>query len=357
MIRNPIIFRGALSQISPRYSLALVTEFFYRGKRFALAVTRCRAINWREDRSTLESHFRLGFIIPTMNRLEPLNRLLRSIYSQTILPESLIVVDGSDEPLERNLVRHPDVELIYVREFPPSLTKQRNAGIQNIPAGLSHIGFLDDDLEFVPGSLDNLRSYILGQGGELGGVSFQIIGNPVPGPFHFLLTMMGQSSSTPGKVCKSGFAVGDLGACETYNSQWLCGGATVWRREVLEQFKFDEWFKGYALWEDVDFSFRVSQHYKLAVLTDAKVHHWHQGVDSPERALRIGDLEMVDRFYFVQKFPGQLSYPAAVWAGMWVVARNFRLAVLGWDRIFLFRTYSNIRALIRCSFGRVERFF
>ena len=147
-------------------------------------MTRCRAIDLREDRSTLESHFRLGFIIPTMNRLEPLNRLLGSIYAQTVLPEAFIIVDGSDEPLERN---------------------------------------------------------------------------------------------TPGKVCKSGFAVGDL--------------------------------------------------------------------------------EMVDRFYFVKKFPEHLSYPAAVWAGIWVVARNLRLAVLGWDRIFLFRTYSNIRALIRCSFGRVERFF
>ena len=305
----------------------------------------------------MESHFRFGFIIPTMNRREPLNRLLRSIYAQTVLPETLIVVDGSDEPLEGDLLRHPNVDLVYVREFPPSLTRQRNAGIRNIPTGLSHIGFLDDDLEFVPGSLEGLRNYILGQGVELGGVSFQIIGSHVPGPFHFLLTLMGQSSYTPGKVCKSGFAVGDLGASETYNSQWLCGGATVWRREVLEQFKFDEWFKGYALWEDVDFSFRVSQHYRLAVLTDARVHHWHQGVDSPARALRVGDLEMVDRFYFVQKFPGHLSYSAAVWAGIWVSARNFRLAVLGWDQIFLYRTYANVRALIRCSLGRVERFF
>jgi len=189
-----------LPKISCICNIALVHEFSYRGKRSGSAGMRSGAFELLGERSTLEFHLRFGFIIPTMNRLEPLNRLLRSIYAQTVLPEALIVVDGSDEPLERDLLRHPNVGLVYVREFPPSLTRQRNAGIRNIPTGLSHIGFLDDDLEFVPGSLESLRNYILGQGVELGGVSFQIIGSHVPGPFHFLLTLMGQSSYTPGKV-------------------------------------------------------------------------------------------------------------------------------------------------------------
>lgn len=290
-----------------------------------------------------------------MNRQDSLNRLLRSIYSQSVLPETVIIVDGSDQPTVQGILRHPSVNLLYVREFPPSLTRQRNAGINAIPDGLTHVGFLDDDLEFLPGTLAAMTEFIAGHGPDLGGVSFQIIGSYIPGRFHPVLVAMGHSSFSPGKVCKSGFAVGDLGAQKPFYSEWLCGGATVWRREIFRTFSFDEWFKGYALWEDVDFSYRVSKKYRLAVVPSAKVNHWHFGIDSRARALRVGDLEVVDRFYFVHKHADKMSKFAAIWASVWVIFRNLRIGLMTADSKGVLRAVSNLRALLRCAGGRIER--
>lgn len=300
---------------------------------------------------------RLGFIVPTMNRLDSLNRLLESIYSQDVKPECLIIVDGSDAPLDSKIVRDSSIEMIYVREFPPSLTRQRNAGIRAIPQQLTHVGFLDDDLKLLPGSLKSLVDYIASQGGDLGGVSFNIMDKPGRGRFHWLMVLMGQASFVPGKICSSGFATGSLGVEHPHTAEWLCGGATVWRKEVLDTYKFDEWFNGYALWEDVDFSYRVSKKYKLVVMQDAKVLHLHQGADSPSRAAKIGDLEIVDRFYFVNKFSDTMSRAAAIWASLWMIARNLRMAFKERNKLQFIRAKANIRATLRCSLGNVRRGF
>ena len=298
---------------------------------------------------------RLGFIIPTMNRLESLNRLLGSIYVQDFKPECLIIVDGSDQAIDTSLVRDDSVDLIYVREYPPSLTRQKNAGIRNIPQGLTHIGFLDDDLKLLSGSLRAAVHCLERESSHLGGISFNIMDKLGRGRFHWLLVLMGQSSFTPGKICRSGFATGSLGVKRDHEAQWLCGGATIWRREILETFKFDEWFKGYALWEDVDFSCRVSKSYKLMVLEDAKVLHLHQGIESADRAAKIGDIEIVDRFYFVKKYPEFCSSRHAVWASFWMIVRNLRMALKSKDKLFIIRSASNIRATVRGLFVEIKR--
>lgn len=304
---------------------------------------------------SVSPNVRLGFIIPTMNRPESLNRLLRSIYEQGLKPECLIIVDGSDQSIETLLLRDESVELIYVREFPPSLTRQRNSGIRSIPEGLTHIGFLDDDLKLLAGSLRAAVSCLEKESHHLGGISFNIMDKIGRGRFHWLLVLMGQSSFTPGKICRSGFATGSLGVKRDHEAQWLCGGATIWRREILETFKFDEWFTGYALWEDVDFSYRVSKSYKLMVLEDAKVLHLHQGIETPDRAAKIGDIEIVDRFYFVKKNPEFFRLSHAVWASFWMIVRNLRMALKSRDRLYLIRSKSNVRAIIRCIFFEVKR--
>ena len=299
----------------------------------------------------------LGFIIPTMNRIESLNRLLHSIYEQDLKPECLIVVDGSDAPIETQIVRDSDVDLIYIREFPPSLTRQRNVGIRAIPQSLTHVGFLDDDLKLLPGSLKSLVDYIAFQDSNLGGVSFNILDKTGRGRFHFLMVLMGQASFIPGKICSSGFATGSLGVTEPHTAEWLCGGATVWRKEILQNYKFDEWFNGYALWEDVDFSYRVSKSYRLVVMQEAKVLHLHQGAETRARAAKIGDLEIVDRFYFVKKFGDSMSRTAAIWASLWMVLRNLRVGFKDRNELQLVRAWANLRATVRCALGDVRRGF
>jgi GT2 family glycosyltransferase len=297
---------------------------------------------------------KIGFIVPTMNRIDSLNRLLESIYGQSVKPDTIIVVDGSDQPVESSLVQDSDIELIYVREFPPSLTRQRNAGIRAIPGKLTHVGFLDDDLVLLPGSMEAMVSFISGHDESLGGAGFNIQDKP-PGRLRILSVLMGHSSLVPGKVRSSGYASPNIAAARTYYSDWLCGGATVWRKSVLDTYSFDEWFKGYALWEDVDFSYRVSRSMKLAVVADAKVLHFHMHTNSPERAARIGDLEIVDRFYFIRKHNQEMNMIMATWASFGTVARNLITAVTQRDCLPLIRAKNNVSALLRCVRGDIRR--
>ncbi len=43
---------------------------------------------------------RIAFVVPTMNRPAELRRLLASVESQSALPDEIIIVDGSSEPVD-----------------------------------------------------------------------------------------------------------------------------------------------------------------------------------------------------------------------------------------------------------------
>ena len=58
---------------------------------------------------------------------------------------------------------------------------------------------------------------------------------------------VGVGSVAPsGLVCEVGRVNIDI------ESDWLCGGATVWRREVIEAYSYDNWFQGTGFMEDVE---------------------------------------------------------------------------------------------------------
>lgn len=303
------------------------------------------------------SKVRVGFIVPTMNRVFEINRLLQSIYAQDVLPLCVIVVDGSDEPIESQLLKRDGVELIYQREFPPSLTRQRNRGIAVIPEGLTHVGFLDDDLVLLDGAMSSMIRFLEAQPEDLGGASFNIQ-DVSSGKLRIFAQLFFHSAwRHHGSVLRSGYADNNLSVKQDRFTQWLCGGATVWRTSVLKGYKFDEWYNGYALWEDVDFSFRVSKKWRLAVVAEAKVLHLHKGHMTVLKSKRLGELEVVDRFYFVKKHSDEMSYALAIWATVGTILRNVVYSIQKREIFYLHRAWANARAFARCLGGNISRSF
>lgn len=287
---------------------------------------------------------KLGFIVPTLNRPQELNRLLQSIYSQSVLPKTIIIVDGTEVSIQPTILRDERVEIIYCHEVPPSLAKQRNRGIAAIPPDLTHVGFLDDDLVIEPGSIASIVKLIENEGSDLGGASFNIIGRRTRS--WFFMWLLGQWPLKSGRVGLTGAVEGNCDLKKTHGWQWLCGGATIWRTEVLRAFAFDEWFRGYALWEDVDFSYRVSKAWKLAVAVDARVHHLHKKPTMPRQFKILGDVEVVDRIYFVKKhFP--LCLPLAFWAVFGTILRNSLAMIRRREINQYYRVLFNVKALGR----------
>lgn len=298
----------------------------------------------------------LCFIIPTKDRIEMLNRLLKSIYSQNILPKYIIVVDGSVVSIENEIFKDLNVQIIYARHFPPSLTAQRNLGISLIPKESSLVGFLDDDLVFLEDASKNILNFFAEDTEKkVGGASFNLSNSgtfSVSRLSRFFLT----SSTVPGKFTKAGTSGNHNNPNENMYTEWLCGGATVWRKQVFEEFRFDEWFKGYALYEDADFSYRVSLKWKLAIVKDANVLHLHVFNTLNSDALKkYGDLEIVDRLYFAKKYPNRFSYFLSIWSCVGTTLMHLWTGLKFRDKNFLVRSKANFYAIIRCVFLGVKR--
>ncbi|MBV9462672.1 MAG: glycosyltransferase family 2 protein, partial [Verrucomicrobiae bacterium] len=116
-----------------------------------------------------------AIIVPTKDRPQELRRFLRSIEQQPVKPDQLIVVDGSDRPIQSALsdFRHLGIEYIPVR--PPGLVKQRHAGVAALQAEIEVFGFFDDDIVLEPGALPAIQEFWEGRWDQYGGFGMNIV--------------------------------------------------------------------------------------------------------------------------------------------------------------------------------------
>lgn len=89
----------------------------------------------------------VAILIPTFRRNDPLERAIRSVWTQTRLPDEIVVSDNSPDaqarPLIDSLREHTPVPLIYVHADQPGVSHARNAGFAATSADI--IVQLDDD--------------------------------------------------------------------------------------------------------------------------------------------------------------------------------------------------------------------
>ncbi|SVC02501.1 uncharacterized protein METZ01_LOCUS255355, partial [marine metagenome] len=152
-----------------------------------------------------------------------------------------------------------------------------------------------------------------------------------------------------GRVKRSGFNTPIWNVKTDSNTQWLGGGYTVWRKQVFDHLKFDEWFAGSGLWEDVRFSHQVAKNYQLAVVAQAKATH----VDAPvtmDRQLHLGKTQIVNWIYFVNSNQ-DLSTLMCLWACVGRTATNLIKGITRLDRGYLLRGLGNALGLISSALG------
>ena len=103
---------------------------------------------------------RISAVIPTHNRPDSLIRLLQSLEHQTIVPDEVIIVDSSDDPLRWDVVRNavPRLTIRGFRESIPSVCAQRNRGVREATG--DYIFFCDDDMEAGPDYAANLSEFL-----------------------------------------------------------------------------------------------------------------------------------------------------------------------------------------------------
>ncbi|MBI4280287.1 MAG: glycosyltransferase family 2 protein [Armatimonadetes bacterium] len=296
---------------------------------------------------------RIALVIPTRNRAGELLRLLESLARQTAPPHQVIVVDGGEETVEGIAGEFPALHVTYRRVYPPSLARQRNVGLQAMEPSITIAGFLDDDMVVEPDAVRAMLAFWESAPPDIGGVAFNIANQPRPRAI-WLKSLFFMESRRRGVILRSGYhtSIGCV-AQTVVGVDWLPGGASVWRRRVIDEFQYDEWFAGTGWMEDIEYSHRVRGRYRLAVVADAPVQHLISPMPR-DRNFLFGQWEAVNRMYLVRKFP-ELSVGLCYWAILGQVLTSLGNAVLNRDPGLFVRAAGNCVGLGTLVAGRLPR--
>ena len=257
----------------------------------------------------------VSVVICTKDRPAALAECLASLARQTCPAREVIVVDASTAPAEPRGLPASTVRL----RSAPGLPRQRNLGAR--AASGEVVLFLDDDVVLEPGYLAAIaRVYAEDAAGVVGGVGGAQVPDPTPRQSWarrafcrvFLLSGYGR-----GVVKRSGRVEYALSPRRQMAVEFLSGCNMSFRRAVLWTYAFDERLTGYALGEDLQFSYRVSREWRLVVTPDARLEHRHAAGGRP-----AGDefrtMAVFNRYLFVRECVarGPLDWLAYAWAGL-----------------------------------------
>lgn len=296
---------------------------------------------------------KLAIIICTKDRPNDLTNLLRSLDQQTIKPEKIVVVDGSDDPVREIVHSFSSLNTTYTHVHPPGLTKQRNRGISLLKGQCDWIGFLDDDIVLKQDALENLHKFIL-KNLEVKGTGLVITNQEQlsHGLIDNLFRILFFTDKEPGgMITKSGKASAIRVVKNDQRVEWIYGGATFWHKDIISEFSFDEWFSGVGYIEDVDFSYRVSRKYKLMICASAQCFHYHHAIRK-ERFFDMGTWHFVAWWYFIIK-NGNFSRFLVLWSMLGMFLSNLFFGIIKPSTFRLRSAIGNLKAFYIIFTGKV----
>jgi GT2 family glycosyltransferase len=245
-------------------------------------------------------------IIATYQRPREIVRLVTNLKNLPDCPAEVVIVDGStgheSETAIRRTVfrRHLPFNLIYVRSS-AGLTKQRNVGID--VSTKQFIYFLDDDCLPAPGYFKELKNIFFQPGNERVGAVCGLVTNEMNNPLarrwrlRFALGIVPRAE--PGTYQASGTCIPRNPVTLFHGTKpvdCLHGCSMAFRRSVLDQHRFSEFFYGYSQGEDLEISLRIRHEWKILWCGDAHVEHHHaQGGRPP--SFPKGKMEVRNRYF------------------------------------------------------------
>jgi GT2 family glycosyltransferase len=253
-----------------------------------------------------------SLIICTYLRPKPLVTLLDSVFKGAVIPSEILIIDGSLDNATAAILnekKYSNLQYFKVSEADRGLTKQRNFGINSVGAAMDIVFFLDDDTIV---SRDYFKELIatydqypdaLGVGGYITNevtwrklaVGEKINANQFAydgwvrsdGARFVLRKKLGLDSNKPPAHMPEfshGRSVSFLPPTDkTYPAEQFMGGVASYRKGTLETHKFSEYFEGYGLYEDADFTLRLSNAGTLYVNTGAQLEHHHDAAGRPNK--------------------------------------------------------------------------
>ncbi len=245
-------------------------------------------------------------------RPKPLQTLLQSVSKQTVYPNEILIVDGSrNDETKVMLQENPFENLHYfkVDDSERGLTKQRNFGIRNVSETSEIVCFLDDDTILDENYFKNLLETYTIHPNALGVGGFitnevqwtKITEATKPKKSSFVYDGWFRKESLRFRLRRKFGLLDDTKPCylptfahgrsvsflpptdKIYEVELFMGGVSSFRKGVFDTIKFSMYFEGYGLYEDADFTLRVSKIGQLYVNTAAKLEHHHNAAGRPNQ--------------------------------------------------------------------------
>jgi glycosyltransferase involved in cell wall biosynthesis len=270
----------------------------------------------------------LDVAIVTRNRAEVLDLSLPLLLAQGRKPNTIIIVDSSDDPeAVANIVKPysaaTDIPIKLFRSA-AGIAVQRNIALQHITSDI--VMFPDDDSLLLPGALEAImRIYEADVDERIGGVcGREVLEAPADvlavARKSYKMTRLDRMKQKVARqrfllerrFCPDPLVVHGRSRCNVHGTpDWLGGKNAVpvefmagfrmsFRTRLIAEHGFDETLGRYALFEDVDASFSIMKDYLVVAAWDARIFHYR----SPERrdaGMILGVMQILNRAYVICK--------------------------------------------------------
>ena len=242
---------------------------------------------------------RFSVVIPTMRREQILDATLESLRRCDPAPDEVIVIDADSEQSSRPVVTAFDQQVspaVRYHNTPPSLTRQRNLGIDDATGDV--VVFLDDDVNIEPDLFGRLADIY--RDPSIVGATGRIVepeSSRILSPRSKVRRLLGGEEGT---FTRYGYPLYLRDFEHDRDVEFMQGCFMSARIDAARAVRFDEHMTGYALAEDEDFSYRLSRLGRIRYVADIVVEHRKLGFGSADDR-RFGCLVVVNRAYLFRK--------------------------------------------------------
>lgn len=269
---------------------------------------------------------KLACIIVTKDRLDDLRKAVATLAKQTVLPEQIIIIDSSNEPILREQLGFNELPIL-LQHSSPGITLQRNLARSLVAPDADVVLYIDDDVTLPPTTLALLATHFESKPNMIG-----LTGNmSQEDPVSVLKRVVGfltlLYTSKPYGVTTGLFNLINR-ATRQQTVAWLPGAFMAWRWKTIRTLAFDEWFTHYGLAEDFEFSQRAAAHGQLIVDPEIVIHHHHSTVGRDWTA--FGYMRIINRRYLLKKyFWNNWQYRIGFWwSTLWLLVFNVIHAIV-----------------------------
>ncbi len=279
--------------------------------------------------------YRVSVLISTKNRFQDLKECIDSILIQTVKPDEIILVDASDTSESMEMVKKAlattGIKLTYHRQEVIS-GKIRKTAAWNKAVRLALgdvIVFLDDDVVLDKYYIYHILEPYYENPENIAGVTGYTKkpndGEPTQKGVSFLFFLnrlfcnlfLLPNAEGNGRMQSSGFPAYPASKNDILSVEIMPTCNMSIKKDIFQEFAFDEWFYNYSYQEDDDFTYRVSRKYKLLYTPFAELVHKSSPIARDNKEI-IETMKVLNHYYFFKKnMPKSLkNWLAFLWSEM-----------------------------------------